>query len=92
VIQLSGVGRPKAGALTLPSCGPFIEEDWSEFIQRISEIKSSHVVLESRHRCKDGRIFPVLLDMTLLYDAEGYPTNRVVYALDISERNSMKRN
>lgn len=62
------------------------EQDWSEFIQRISQIKSSHVVLESRHRCKDGRIFPVLLDMTLLYDAEGNPANRVVYASDISER------
>ena len=62
------------------------EEDWDEFLQYISGIQSSHVVVESRHRCKDGRIFPVILDMTLLYDAEGKPVNRVVYALDISEK------
>ena len=42
------------------------------------------MVLESRHLCKDGRVFPVLLDMTLLYDKNGNPTNRVVYAMDIS--------
>ena len=62
------------------------EGDWATFIQDISQISSAHVVVKSRHRCKDGRVFPVLLDMTLLYDADGNPVNRVVYALDISER------
>lgn len=62
------------------------EEDRNEFLQHVSRAMASHTVVESRHRCKDGRIFPVLLDMTLLRDAEGNPVNRVVYALDISER------
>lgn len=48
--------------------------------------ETSHAMMESRHVCKDGRIFPVMLDMTLLYARDGAPMNRVVYALDISER------
>jgi two-component system, sensor histidine kinase and response regulator len=46
----------------------------------------SHGVFESEHICKDGRRFPVLMDVTVLRDAAGEPLYRAAYALDLSER------
>ena len=47
---------------------------------------SGHDVFESEHLTKDGRRFPILLDVTSLKDSEGRPSRRITYALDISER------
>lgn len=45
-----------------------------------------HGVVESEHQSRDGRIFPVLLDITSLRDAKGQPLRRIVFALDLTER------
>ncbi|HEU4670638.1 MAG TPA: EAL domain-containing protein [Dyella sp.] len=45
-----------------------------------------HSLLESEHVTRDGRRFPVLLDRSVVRDAEGHPHFAVVYAQDISER------
>lgn len=47
---------------------------------------TSHAVFESEHVCKDGRRFPVLLDITVVRGADGRPVNRIAYAMDITER------
>lgn len=52
--------------------------------------KTSHSIFESEHLCRDGRRFPVLLDITVLMDAENRPLNRIVYALDLSKRKQVE--
>ena len=47
---------------------------------------NAHANFECEHRRKDGSRFPVLLDITVLRDANGQIVNRVVYALDLTER------
>jgi two-component system sensor histidine kinase/response regulator len=48
--------------------------------------KSGHGVFESEHLTRDGRRFPVLLDITVIKDANGEPRRHLAYALDISAR------
>lgn len=48
--------------------------------------RAGHGVYETEHVSKDGRRFPVLMDVTVVWDAEGRPLRRVAYALDISVR------
>ena len=62
--------------------------DWVEEIKaRIEALDiSSHGVFEAEHVCKDGRRFPVLMDITVIKSADGKPLTRVAYALDITER------
>jgi PAS domain S-box-containing protein len=47
---------------------------------------SPHEVFEMEHLAKNGRRFPVLLDVTVLRGADGKPVSRVAYALDLTER------
>ncbi|MGB0129517.1 MAG: PAS domain S-box protein, partial [Rhodocyclaceae bacterium] len=47
---------------------------------------TSHGVFELEHLTKEGRRFPVLLDITVLRDGQGKPFRRVAYALDLTER------
>jgi len=47
---------------------------------------SSHGVFEAEHICKDGRRFPVMLDITVIKSADGEPLTRLAYALNISYR------
>jgi PAS domain S-box-containing protein len=54
---------------------------------RFREIdRLGHLVYESVHRRKDGTTFPVLMEVTVIKDAQARPISRVAYALDISER------
>jgi diguanylate cyclase (GGDEF)-like protein/PAS domain S-box-containing protein len=54
---------------------------------KISTVDStSHIMFESQHLCKDGRQFPVLLDITAIYNEKGIAIRRIAYAIDISER------
>lgn len=46
----------------------------------------SHGLFETEHLARDGRRFPVLLDMTVLRDQKGQPARRVTYALDLTVR------
>jgi two-component system sensor histidine kinase/response regulator len=48
--------------------------------------QTGHINFESEHLCKDGRRFPVMLDITVIKDAHGQPVQRCVYSIDISER------
>lgn len=59
----------------------------SEMRSRVEEIdRSLHDAFETEHLCKDGRRFPVLLDVTVLRGADGEPSNRIAYALDLTRR------
>ncbi|MEW6490492.1 MAG: PAS domain S-box protein [Thermodesulfobacteriota bacterium] len=53
--------------------------------------RTSHGVFEAEHRAKDGRRFPVLLDITVLRDEAGQPASRIAFALDISKRKEAER-
>lgn len=53
--------------------------------------EKGHASFESEHLCKDGRRFPVLLDITVTKDAAGAPLSRLVYAQDIAERKRVER-
>jgi PAS domain S-box-containing protein len=56
-------------------------------LARIAEAeRRGHLIFESEQLCKDGRRFPVLLDLTVLYDEAGRPLNRIAYAMDLTER------
>ena len=50
-----------------------------------------HVVFESEHVTRDGHIFPVLIDVTLLRDDEGHPLRRIAHVLDLTERQRAAR-
>ena len=45
-----------------------------------------HLTFESIHLRKDGTRFPVLVDVTTIYDAQKQPVARVAYALDLTGR------
>ena len=46
--------------------------------------QKGHVVFESTHLRKNGSRFPVLLEVTTLFDEQGRPRSRICFALDIS--------
>lgn len=48
--------------------------------------REGHLTFESVHQRKDGTTFPVLVEVTVIKDAEGRPLSRVAYVKDISER------
>ncbi len=48
--------------------------------------RSGHGVFESEHVARDGRRFPVLMDITVVRDNAGKPLRRVAYALNITLR------
>jgi PAS domain S-box-containing protein len=48
--------------------------------------QSNHGLFETEHIARDGRRFPVLLDMSVLRDHKGQAVRRVTYALDLTER------
>ena len=48
--------------------------------------RTGHLVYESVHIRKDGTTFPVLMEVTVVKDAQGRPISRVAYAADITER------
>ena len=47
---------------------------------------TSHITIETEHLTKDGRVFPVLLDLTLIRDTAGAPLYRLAFVIDLSER------
>jgi PAS domain S-box-containing protein len=48
--------------------------------------KDGHFIFEADHITKDGRIFPVMIDVTAVMDESGRPLYRIVNCQDISER------
>lgn len=45
----------------------------------------THLVYESEHITKEGRRFPVLLDITTILSDDGKPLNRIAYALNMTD-------
>ncbi|MGS5085249.1 sensor histidine kinase [Hydrogenophaga sp. A37] len=46
----------------------------------------SHAAFECEHVRKDGSRFPVLIDLTVLRDADGHPVTRIGYATNMIDR------
>ena len=70
-----------------PVATVFPAEVWSAAKTHLAQVdQTGHAVVESEHMTKDGRRFPVLVDLTIVRDAQGRPMNRVAYVLDISAR------
>ena len=55
----------------------------AERIERIDD--TGGLTFESIHRRKDGSLFPVLVEVMLIRDANGVPVSRVAYVKDITE-------
>jgi PAS domain S-box-containing protein len=53
-------------------------------LERVNQ--QDHVVFETEHIARDGRVFPVLIDVTLLRDRDGKPLRRIAYVQDLTER------
>ena len=70
-----------------PVMSMFAPDRLPEVRKRLKHLDStSHGIFESEHVRKDGSSFPVLIDVTIIHDAEGIPINRVAYVFDNSER------
>jgi len=52
--------------------------------------RTGHELFESLHVRKDGSAFPVLVEITVLMDAEGRPQTRLAYCLDITRRKAIE--
>lgn len=63
--------------------------DLQAALERVHE--QDHVVFETEHITRDGHIFPVLIDVTVLRDADGRPVRRVAYVQDLTERERAAR-
>jgi len=50
-----------------------------------------HGIFETTHIRKDGSVFPVLLDLTILKDDKGRPVSRVAYVMDLSESKRLQQ-
>jgi PAS domain S-box-containing protein len=65
----------------------FPEDLRLELRARIARIdEPTHDAFETEQLCKDGRRFPVLLDITVLRGEDGRPMNRIAFAFDLTER------
>lgn len=80
-------GYAQGELVGLPVMTVFPEDIRAQVREQIVEVdEHGHGVFESEHLSKDGRRFPVLLDITVLRDEAGHPVNRFAYALDLTER------
>jgi diguanylate cyclase (GGDEF)-like protein/PAS domain S-box-containing protein len=48
--------------------------------------REQHALVETEHVARDGRRFPVQLDITVMHDADGHAERVIVFAQDISVR------
>ncbi|MGC3972880.1 MAG: PAS domain S-box protein [Nitrospira sp.] len=72
------IGRP------IPSIYP--PQEHAALAERIARIyDTGGLTFESLHRRKDGSLFPVLVEVMLIRDAQGVPVSRVAYVKDITE-------
>jgi two-component system sensor histidine kinase/response regulator len=52
---------------------------------------TTNTVFETEHITRDGRRFPVLIDVTVVCNDDGEPVNRVAYVMDISARKEAEK-
>lgn len=75
-----------------PIATVYSPEIWPQIQSRLTQLdRSGHGVFETEHIDRDGRRFPVMIDITVIKDAGGKPLRRMAYALDISERKAAER-
>ena len=62
-------------------------EEQARIRQLIEEIDhKGKLVFETVHQRKDGTSMPVLMEITVIRDAQGHPVSRISYTSDITER------
>ncbi len=75
-----------------PILSVYAPEAREEMKGRMQEIdRLGHLVYESVHQRKDGTTFPVLMEVTVIKNAQGKPISRVAYAVDITDRHRAER-
>ncbi len=63
-----------------------------ELRRRIGEVHGTgHGTFEAEHLARDGRRFPVLVDLTAVRDPSGRTIVRIGYVLDLTERKRVER-
>ncbi|MGA9383265.1 MAG: PAS domain S-box protein [Phormidium sp.] len=80
-------GYSVAEMIGKPILSLFPTETWGEtisFIQELNEV--GHLTHESYHVRKDGTLFPIFLDITMVKDEQGNPLYRILTMVDISDR------
>ncbi|MFB2898039.1 PAS domain S-box protein [Aerosakkonemataceae cyanobacterium BLCC-F50] len=80
-------GYSVAEMIGKPILSLFPSDTWAKtvsFMQELNEV--GHLTHESYHLRKDGTIFPILLDVTMVKDREGNPLYRIATLLDITDR------
>ncbi len=71
----------------VPIVETYAPEERAEQYRRVKIIDATgHLVYETVHLRKDGTRFPVLMEVTVIRDAQGQPMSRVGYALNITDR------
>ena len=71
----------------VPIVETYAPEERAEQYRRVKIIDATgHLVYETVHLRKDGTRFPVLMEVTVIRDAQGQPISRVGYALNITDR------
>ncbi|MCW5800271.1 MAG: PAS domain S-box protein [Nitrospira sp.] len=61
-------------------------EEHAALLERSRRIhETGSLTFETIHRRKDGSLFPVLVEVMLIRDAQGVPVSRVAYAKDITD-------
>ncbi|NJA07399.1 PAS domain S-box protein [Methylococcaceae bacterium WWC4] len=67
-------------------------EVWPQIQRLLPQLdRNGHGMFETEHIDRNGRRFPVMIDITVTKDADGKPLRRVAYALNISERKAAER-
>ncbi|GLS16076.1 hypothetical protein GCM10007935_35160 [Hydrogenophaga electricum] len=80
-------GYDTAALTGLPIRSLYPESAWPRLEAALATVHSQdHLVFEIEHMTRDGRIFPVLIDVTVLRDAQGQPVRRVAYVQDLTDR------
>jgi PAS domain S-box-containing protein len=85
-------GHERAAMIGMPVASLF-PLDRGEDLQRIlaALAEAPHGVFESEHIARDGRRFPVLLDITCVSDDSGEVASRLVYAVDLTAQKAAEQ-
>ncbi|ADW17844.1 multi-sensor signal transduction histidine kinase [Desulfobulbus propionicus DSM 2032] len=85
-----GYGREELTGMPLSRLFPADrQQDLNDLVATLRS--TSHGLFQTEHVTKEGHRFPVLIDITALYDQEGRPVNRIAYVLDITEKEQAER-
>ncbi|MGE4291364.1 MAG: PAS domain S-box protein [Desulfovibrio sp.] len=69
-----------------PVLSVYPEESRAELRTTVAELDvSGHGIFESWHMRRDGSVFPVMVEITVLQDDAGHPVQRVAYCLNITD-------